>query len=104
MSVNLAVIAAYLIGMVALGWWGMYRARNRADYLVAGRRLGTFMYSGTMAAIVLGGASTIGGIGLGYTYGISGAWLVAAIGTGIILLHAIFARRISRLKVYTVAR
>jgi hypothetical protein len=42
--------------------------------------------SGTMAAIVLGGASTIGGVGLGYEYGISGMWLVFAIGVGILLL------------------
>ncbi|GAA3743183.1 SSS family solute:Na+ symporter [Spinactinospora alkalitolerans] len=103
MAIDLAVIAAYLLGMIALGWWGMRRTRDRADYLVAGRRLGVFMYSGTMAAVVLGGASTIGGVGLGYTYGLSGAWLVGAIGLGIIALHAFFARRISRLKVYTVS-
>ncbi|PSK93795.1 SSS family solute:Na+ symporter [Murinocardiopsis flavida] len=103
MTIDIAVIACYLLGMVALGWWGMRRARTRSDYLVAGRRLGTFMYAGTMAAVVLGGASTIGGIGLGYAHGISGAWLVAAIGVGILTLHAVFARRISRLRVYTVS-
>ncbi|GAA1078620.1 sodium:solute symporter [Nocardiopsis composta] len=103
MTIDVAVVALYLCGMVGLGWWGMRRTRNRSDYLVAGRRLGVVMYSGTMAAVVLGGASTIGGIGLGYTYGLSGAWMVGAIGIGIILLHAFFARRISRLKVYTVA-
>ncbi len=103
MTIDLVVIAAYLLGMVALGWWGMLRTRNRSDYLVAGRRLGTFMYSGTMVAVVLGGASTVGGIGLGYTHGLSGAWLVGAIGVGILVLHAFFARRISRLGVYTVA-
>ncbi|MDA2810676.1 sodium:solute symporter [Nocardiopsis sp. RSe5-2] len=104
MTIDLAVIALYLSGMVALGWWGMRRTRDKSDYLVAGRRLGPFMYSGTMAAVVLGGASTIGGVGLGYTYGLSGAWMVGAIGVGIILLHAFFARRISRLRVYTVAQ
>ncbi|WP_017537327.1 sodium:solute symporter [Nocardiopsis halophila] len=104
MTIDLAVIALYLSGMVALGWWGMRRTRDRSDYLVAGRRLGPFMYAGTMAAVVLGGASTIGGVGLGYTYGLSGAWMVGAIGAGIIALHAFFARRISRLRVYTVAQ
>ncbi|GAB3697780.1 sodium:solute symporter family protein [Nocardiopsis oceani] len=103
MAIDLVVIAAYLLGMVGLGWWGMRRAKSRSDYLVAGRSLGPVMYSGTMAAIVLGGASTVGGIGLGYTHGISGAWLVIAIGTGILTLHLFFAKRISRLRVYTVA-
>lgn len=103
MLIDTAVIAAYLLGMVGLGWWGMRRAKSKSDYLVAGRRLGPLMYAGTMAAVVLGGASTVGGIGLGYTYGISGAWLVVAIGVGILALHLFFAERISRLRVFTVS-
>ena len=65
-----------LLGMIAFGFWGKRRATTQSDFLVAGRRLGPMLYSGTMAAIVLGGASTIGGVGLGYEYGISGMWLV----------------------------
>ncbi|MDA3626419.1 sodium:solute symporter [Saccharopolyspora oryzae] len=98
-----AVIAIYIAGMIGIGWVGMRLARTKSDYLVAGRRLGWFMYSGTMSAIVLGGASTIGGIGLGYTHGISGAWLVLTIGLGILALHAFFARRLVKLRVYTVS-
>ncbi|RSM80654.1 sodium:solute symporter [Kibdelosporangium aridum] len=103
MALDNAVIVAYLLGMVAMGWWGMRRATTKSEYLVAGRRLGGPMYSGTMSAIVLGGASTVGGVGLGYKFGISGAWLVLAIGLGILLLSAAYARRIQRLKVYTVS-
>ena len=38
---------------------------------------------GTMAATVLGGASTVGTVRLGYVHGISGFWLCAALGAGI---------------------
>ena len=62
MALDYAVIAAYVLGMLGVGWWGLRRATTRSDYLVAGRRLGWAMYSGTMSAVVLGGASTIGGI------------------------------------------
>ena len=96
------VIAVYIAGMVGIGWLSMRLAKTKSDYLVAGRRLGWFMYSGTMSAVVLGGASTVGGVKLGYTYGISGAWLVITIGLGILVLHALFARRLVRLRVYTV--
>jgi SSS family solute:Na+ symporter len=96
------VIALYIAGMVGIGWLSMRLAKTKSDYLVAGRRLGWFMYSGTMSAVVLGGASTVGGVKLGYTYGISGAWLVITIGLGILVLHALFARRLVRLRVYTV--
>lgn len=103
MAVDYAVIVVYLVGMLAVGWWGMRRAKSKSDFLVAGRRLGPTMYSGTMAAIVLGGASTIGGVGLGYKHGLSGAWMVFAIGLGLLLLSVFFSARISRLRVYTVS-
>ena len=104
MIIDYAVIVLYLAGMLAVGWWGMRRAKSKSDFLVAGRRLGPFMYSGTMAAIVLGGASTIGGVGLGYQYGLSGAWLVFTIGFGLLALSLFFSARINRLKVYTVSQ
>lgn len=103
MVLDYLVIAAYIAGILGMGWWGMRRAKTKSEYLVAGRRLGWFMYSGAMSAVVLGGASTIGGIGLGYQFGISGAWLVLMIGVGILVLSAFFAGRIVRLKVYTVS-
>ncbi|QHY95606.1 Sodium/proline symporter [Streptomyces sp. S4.7] len=103
MVVDYAVIVVYLAGMLAMGWWGMRRAKSKSEFLVAGRRLGPWMYSGTMAAIVLGGASTIGGVGLGYQYGLSGAWMVFTIGLGLLALSVFFSARIARLKVYTVS-
>ncbi|GHB21970.1 sodium:solute symporter [Streptomyces umbrinus] len=103
MAVDYTVIVVYLVGMLAVGWWGMRRAKSKSEFLVAGRRLGPTMYSGTMAAIVLGGASTIGGVGLGYQYGLSGAWMVFTIGLGLLALSIFFSARIARLKVYTVS-
>ncbi|MDN3272001.1 sodium:solute symporter [Streptomyces sp. MA15] len=103
MTLDYLVIVLYLAGMLAMGWWGMRRAKSKSEFLVAGRRLGPAMYSGAMAAIVLGGASTIGGVGLGYQYGLSGAWMVFTIGLGILALSVFFSARIARLKVYTVS-
>ncbi|MEQ3552461.1 sodium:solute symporter [Pseudonocardia nematodicida] len=102
--IDVAVVVLYLAAMIAFGFWGRRRTRDRTDFLVAGRRLGPWLYSGTMAAVVLGGASTIGGVGLGYEYGISGMWLVVAIGTGILVLSLLFSGRIQRLGVFTVGQ
>lgn len=101
---NAAIVVAYLVGMLAFGWWGKTRTRNESDYLVAGRRLGPLFYTGTMAAVVLGGASTVGGVGLGYQYGISGMWLVVAIGAGVLLISVLFASKLQKLKIYTVSQ
>ncbi len=52
--INGAIVAIYLAAMLAFGWRGKSRTKNSSDYLVAGRRLGPFLYTGTMAAVVLG--------------------------------------------------
>jgi len=104
MALNLIIVAVYLVGMLAFGWWGKSRATTSDDYLVAGRRLGPALFTGTMAAVVLGGASTVGGVGLGYKFGLSGAWLVAAIGIGVLILSVAFAPVLSRLRIYTVSQ
>jgi len=101
---DLTIIVIYLAAMVAFGWWGKSRTQDSSDFLVAGRRLGPVLYTGTMAAVVLGGASTVGGVALGYEYGISGAWLVAAIAFGVLALSLFFAGRIQRLRIFTVAQ
>ena len=101
MALDLIVVLIYAAGMIALGWYGMRRAKTRDDYLVAGRNLGPGFYLGTMAATVLGGASTIGTVRLGYVYGISGFWLCGAIGLGIVGLSLFLAKPLLKLKIYT---
>jgi SSS family solute:Na+ symporter len=97
------VLILYFAVMIGAGYWGLRRALSADDYLVAGRRLGPFMYIGCLSAVVLGGASTIGGVALGYDYGISGMWLVFWIGMGVIALGVLMSSRLSRLGVYTVS-
>jgi len=101
---DIAIIVVYLVAMLAFGFWGKTRTKDSADFLVAGRRLGPALYTGTMAAVVLGGASTVGGVGLGYKWGLSGMWLVVSIAVGLLALSLFFAGRIQRLRVYTVAQ
>ncbi len=101
---NPAVIVVYLVAMVMFGFWGKRKTKNVSDYLVAGRRLGPIFYTATLVTVVLGGASAIGGVGLGYEHGISGMWMVAAIGIGIIVLSLAFAPILQKLKIYTVVQ
>ncbi len=104
MSLDMFVLILYAGGMLMLGWVGMRRSKNHEDFLVAGRNLGPTMYMGTMAATVLGGASTIGTVRLGYVHGISGFWLCAAIGMGIIGLNLFLAKPLLKLRIFTVTQ
>lgn len=104
MFVDIGVVVAYLAAMLLLGWYGMRRARTQEDFLVAGRNLGPAFYMGTMAATVLGGASTVGTVRLGYVHGISGFWLCAMLGLGIVVLNVCLARPLLKLRIYTVTQ
>ena len=101
---DMLVIALYMTAMIGIGFYARTRAKTEADFLVAGRRLGPFFYASTMAALVMGGGATLGGIGLGYQHGLSGAWLVFAMATGVALISLILAPLINRLRVYTVSQ
>lgn len=104
MVLDVLVVGIYAAAMLLLGWYGMRRARTHEDFLVAGRNLGPSLYLGTMAATVLGGASTVGTVRLGYVYGLSGFWLCATLGVGLIVLHVCLVRPILRMKLYTVTQ
>ncbi|RON60740.1 sodium:solute symporter [Pseudomonas fluorescens] len=104
MALDLFVVLIYAAGMLLLGYFGMRKAKTNEDFLVAGRNLGPSLYMGTMAATVLGGASTVGTVRLGYVHGISGFWLCAALGCGIVALNLFLAKPLLKLKIYTVTQ
>ncbi len=101
---NFIIVAIYMAAMVGIGWYSKRRATNESDFLVAGRRLGPVLYAGTMGALVMGGGATVGGIGLGYQFGISGIWLAFSLGFGVLVVSLTIASLVNRLKVYTVAQ
>jgi SSS family solute:Na+ symporter len=101
-KLDLIVVIAYMAGILAAGFWARRRANSQEQFLVAGRSVGPWLYAGTLAAIVLGGASTVGGVKLGYQYGLSGMWFVFMLGLGIIVLSAWLVERILGLGLYTV--
>ncbi|MCU1719074.1 sodium:solute symporter [Pseudomonas sp. 5P_3.1_Bac2] len=104
MTLDLLVVLIYVAAMLLIGVYSFRRAKTQEDYLVAGRNLGPGFYLGTMAATVLGGASTIGSVRLGYVHGISGFWLCAALGVGIIGISLCLAKPLLKLKIFTVTQ
>ena len=99
--IDFVIIVLYMVGLLALGYWGYQRSGTLDDYLVAGRQIPLWMYVPVMSAVILGGASTIGGAGLGYESGISGAWLVVMLGLGLIVLGVLISTPLANLRAYT---
>ncbi len=101
-TLDLIVMMAYMAGILAAGIWAKTKVTSQDQFLVAGRSVGPLLYAGTLAAIVLGGASTVGGVKLGFQYGISGMWFVCMFGLGILVLSVVLVPRILDLNLYTV--
>ncbi|MGL6234988.1 MAG: sodium:solute symporter family transporter [Segniliparus sp.] len=101
--INVAVISVYFAFMVGIGLAGRRRAKGSADFLLAGRSLGPALFCATMGALVIGGGSTVGGVGLGFQHGLSGMWMVVAIGFGAAGVSLLLAGKIRRLQIYTIA-
>lgn len=99
--IDTGVLVLYLVGMIGIGYWGYQKSETLDDYLVAGRNIPLWMYVPVMSAVILGGASTVGGGGLGYKYGISGAWLVISLGIGTIALGFLISTNLANLKAYS---
>ncbi|SFJ23907.1 sodium:solute symporter [Thermoflavimicrobium dichotomicum] len=97
------IVLLYFAVLITVGIIGSKRAKTSEEYALAGRNLGLFMYLGCMAAVILGGASTIGTAKLGYQYGISGLWFVTMIGLGVVILGLFMIGPISKSKVTTIS-
>ena len=66
---DLTIIAAYLVTMVAVGFWFVRRIKNTGDYYVAGRSLGPLVMMATVCATIIGGSGLMGRAGVAYSSG-----------------------------------
>ncbi|KFL15037.1 sodium:solute symporter [Geobacillus stearothermophilus] len=102
-ALDTGVLLCYFLVLVAAGILGAKRAKTAEDFALAGRNLGLFVYLGCLSAVILGGASTIGTVKLGYQFGISGMWFVFMIGLGIAVLGLFFTNQIYGAHVTTIS-
>lgn len=94
-TLDLVVIALYLLLMLAVGVWFIRRVKNTDDYYVAGRTLGPMVLAATVCATIIGGSAMMGRAGIAYTTGFK------AIATAIpymlgMFLFSTYAGRIQR--------
>ncbi len=66
---DLMIIGAYLVSMVAVGVYFVRRIKNVGDYYVAGRSLGPLVMMATVCATIIGGSGLMGRAGVAYSSG-----------------------------------
>ena len=86
MTLHLALLIVYSIGVVSLGLWTSRLVRTSGDFFVAGRRLGPGLIFASMLAANIGSGATVGVAGLAYQEGISAWWWSGSAGLASLVL------------------
>jgi SSS family solute:Na+ symporter len=94
-----SMVIAYMVVMFVIGIVMYKRSRNYDDYLIAGRKFNVFFVAMTLAAGI--SSATLGVAGLGYSFGLSGAWFFIMLGFGAWILLFTVAGRLRALAQYS---
>ena len=99
----LIIVAAYLIGMLLVGFVvGKLKIKDSSDYMLAGRRMGLFMVAFSLSANNIGGGSTTGLAQKAFgEWGMSAIWYVLTASIAMIPL-AYFAPKIRKTMAVTI--
>lgn len=88
----------YLAAMLFIGWLGHLGTRNLSDYILGGRRLGSFVTALSAGASDMSGWLLLGLPGAVYVSGLSEAWIAIGLCIGAYLNWRLVA---ARLRLYT---
>jgi Na+/proline symporter len=94
----LFAIVAYVLVQFAIGAWVSRRMANEADYILAGRRLGTLLVTFSVFATYFGAEAIVASGGAVYEKGLAGAtvdpfgYAVAIITVGVLFAGALWRR------------
>jgi solute:Na+ symporter, SSS family len=96
-SLHLALLVVYSVGIVGLGIWTARFVRGSSEFFVAGRSLGPGLILASMLAANIGAGSTVGAAGLAYRDGLSAWWWVGSAGLGSLVFAFFVAPRLWQL-------
>ncbi|WP_268224790.1 sodium:solute symporter family protein [Sinomicrobium oceani] len=74
--IDIAIFAAYIIGVMIVGWYYYLKNESNEDYYVGGRNMSSVHIGLSVVATDVGGGFSIGLGGLGFVMGISGSWML----------------------------
>jgi SSS family solute:Na+ symporter len=98
---NAALIVLYLLAMLVIGTLSFGRSRSVSGFYVGSRAGGTWLITGSLLASIVGGSSTLGIAGLGYSLGMVGAWWMLVAAAGLAIMSVWLSEKIRSYGVYT---
>ena len=97
--IDTILVVVYFVVIFVIGVLMYRRSRNYDDYLVAGRKFNAFFIAMTIAAGI--SSATVGVAGLGYSFGMVGAWFFIMLAVGAWILLFTVAGRLRALAQYS---
>jgi SSS family solute:Na+ symporter len=94
-------LVAYFVGMMWIGIGSVRRIKGIETFFVADRKGSALLITGSLVATIVGGSSTVGMAGKGFSWGIVGAWWLLVGVVGLLLLSLFLAKRVRSQGVFT---
>ena len=102
-TIDLLIIAAYLIAMVLIGLVVVRKVRNMDDYYLGGRSFGPLVLMATVCATIIGGSGLMGRAGVAYSSGFKAIMTALPYLLGMFIFSG-FAGRISAVGTTSMSR
>ena len=96
MSVLILAFIVYLLVLVIIGVWTSKFNKTLDDFLIAGRKLGSWPVAISAEASDMSGWLVLGLPGRAFMYGVSALWIALATGFGTLFNWSVIARRLRR--------
>jgi SSS family solute:Na+ symporter len=98
---DIAIVLTYFATLLLIGSRSFRIAKGVSSFFVADRSAPFILIAGSLFATVIGGSSTIGMAGLGYSLGLVGSWWLLVGAIGLFALALFLAERVRRYSLYT---
>ncbi|MFH1490035.1 MAG: sodium:solute symporter family protein, partial [Pseudomonadota bacterium] len=96
-----AIVVLYFLFMIFIGAISAKGVKGITGFFVADRGARQLIVSGSLFATIIGGSSTIGMAGLGYSRGLVGAWWLLVGALGLLFLGLFLAEKVRGYSLYT---
>jgi SSS family solute:Na+ symporter len=98
---DVAIVFAYLAGLIVIGSRSFRIVKGINGFFVADRASPFILVAGSLFATIIGGSSTVGIAGLGYSLGLVGAWWLLVGAIGLFALALFLAERVRSYSLFT---
>ena len=83
----------YLLLVLAIGVWGYRQTETTSDFLITGKRIGTWVLALTAFSVIQSGFGFVGGPELVYAYGTTSFWIFFSAPIGFLITWIVLAKR-----------